>query len=126
MLITGLIVRFLNDCLPSFYLFLSVCLSIQVALLVKDSMSEDDKKFATEKRIHCLQLLLLLIPEANYTLLKDLLTLLKKISEHEDRNKMSAMNLGTMFAPLVTAEKRNLKLFSNMSISDTLSAKAFG
>ena len=45
-----------------------------------------------------LQLLLLLVPDANYKLLKDLLIFLNRISQYEHKNKMSASNLGTIFA----------------------------
>ena len=50
------------------------------------------------RSIESLQLLFLLIPDANYDLLKDVLRFLKRISTHQNKNKMSASNLGTIFA----------------------------
>ena len=51
-----------------------------------------------QRSIESLQLLLLLIPDANYKLLKDMLNFLNRITQHEHKNKMSASNLGTIFA----------------------------
>ena len=51
-----------------------------------------------DRTIESLQLLFLLIPDANYNLLKDMLKFLKRISLHQDKNKMSPSNLGTIFA----------------------------
>ena len=55
----------------------------------------------TDEYLRCvesLQLLFLLIPDANYNLLKDVLKFLRRITLHQDKNKMSASNLGTIFA----------------------------
>jgi hypothetical protein len=51
-----------------------------------------------DRTIESLQLLFLLIPDANYNLLKGMLKFLKRISLHQDKNKMSPSNLGTIFA----------------------------
>ncbi|XP_061087301.1 rho GTPase-activating protein 19 isoform X1 [Conger conger] len=52
-----------------------------------------------ERQIEALQLLLLLLPSANRTLLKLLLGLLYQTAKRQDKNKMSAFNLALMFAP---------------------------
>lgn len=49
--------------------------------------------------LEALQLLLLLLPEDNRTLLKDILDLLHLTSTYEDINRMSADNLATLFTP---------------------------
>lgn len=64
-----------------------------------------------ERQIEALQLLLLLMPTANRTLLKLLLDLLYHTAKQQDRNKMSAHNLALMFAPHVIWPK-------NMNASD--------
>ncbi|XP_028829514.1 rho GTPase-activating protein 19 isoform X2 [Denticeps clupeoides] len=65
---------------------------------------EQGNKTATpdkERQIEALQLLFMLLPTANRTLLKLLLDLLYQTAKHQDRNKMSAHNLALMFAPHV-------------------------
>ncbi|KAM6939607.1 rho GTPase-activating protein 19 [Xenentodon cancila] len=54
-----------------------------------------------ERQIEALQLLLLLLPQANRSLLKLLLDLLYHTAKQQDKNKMSAFNLALMFAPHV-------------------------
>ncbi|KAJ8404928.1 hypothetical protein AAFF_G00333150 [Aldrovandia affinis] len=54
-----------------------------------------------ERQIEALQLLLLILPPANRTLLKLLLDLLYQTAKQQDKNKMSAFNLALMFAPHV-------------------------
>lgn len=66
----------------------------------------DEKSSATTKKIECLQLLFLLIPDVNYMLLKDLLLLLWAVAKEEAANKMSAVNLGTLFAPLLICPRK--------------------
>ena len=51
-----------------------------------------------QRSVEILQLLFLLIPDANYNLLKDMLSFLNRITLHQSKNKMSASNLGTIFA----------------------------
>ncbi|RXN02384.1 rho GTPase-activating protein 19-like [Labeo rohita] len=64
-----------------------------------------------ERQIEALQLLLMLLPTANRTLLKLLLDLLYHTAKQQDKNKMSAHNLALMFAPHVIWPK-------NMNASD--------
>ncbi|XP_037327909.2 rho GTPase-activating protein 19 isoform X2 [Pungitius pungitius] len=54
-----------------------------------------------ERQIEALQLLFLLLPQANRSLLKLLLDLLYHTARQQDKNKMSAFNLALMFAPHV-------------------------
>ena len=54
-----------------------------------------------ERQIEALQLLLMLLPAANRSLLKLLLELLYHTAKRQDTNKMSAYNLALMFAPHV-------------------------
>lgn len=54
-----------------------------------------------ERQVEALQLLLLLLPPANRSLLKLLLDLLHHTARQQERNKMSAFNLALMFAPHV-------------------------
>lgn len=54
-----------------------------------------------ERQVEALQLLLLLLPPANRSLLKLLLDLLYHTARQQERNKMSAFNLALMFAPHV-------------------------
>jgi len=78
----------------------------QVPLLCRDSMSDEDKRVGYEKQLSCLQLLFQLIPEVNYTLLKDLLLFLHSVSKNQDTNKMSAKNLGTVFATHILCPRK--------------------
>ncbi|KAL2082926.1 hypothetical protein ACEWY4_020699 [Coilia grayii] len=59
-----------------------------------------------ERQIQALQLLLMLLPPANRSLLKLLLDLLYQTAKHQDKNKMSASNLALMFAPHVIWPKK--------------------
>lgn len=52
-----------------------------------------------ERQIEAHQLLLMLLPPANRSLLKLLLDLLYHTARNQQVNKMSAINLATMFAP---------------------------
>ncbi|XP_026160259.1 rho GTPase-activating protein 19 isoform X2 [Mastacembelus armatus] len=54
-----------------------------------------------ERQIEALQLLFLLLPQSNRSLLKLLLDLLYHTAKQQDKNKMSAFNLALMFAPHV-------------------------
>ena len=81
----------------------------QVAMMggKKTAEDDDDKKEAVRsKKGQCLQLLLLLIPEPNYKLLKDLMGLLKRVTDRQEDNRMSAGNLGTLFAPLILCPRK--------------------
>ena len=61
---------------------------------------------AFAKKMQCLQLLFLLIPEANYALLKDLLCLLKKVIDNVEHNKMNSSNLATVFATHIMCPRK--------------------
>lgn len=52
-----------------------------------------------ERQIEALQLLFMLLPPANRSLLKLLLDLLYQTAKQQHKNKMSAYNLALMFAP---------------------------
>ncbi|KAJ8001596.1 hypothetical protein DPEC_G00171110 [Dallia pectoralis] len=54
-----------------------------------------------ERQMEALQLLFMLLPQANRSLLKLLLDLLYHTAKQQDTNKMSAFNLALMFAPHV-------------------------
>ena len=64
-------------------------------------------EMSESKKLQAIQLLIMLIPDANWHLLKDLLLFLLKVSKNENRNKMSALNLGMIFASHVLCP-RNL------------------
>ncbi|XP_041839900.1 rho GTPase-activating protein 19-like [Melanotaenia boesemani] len=74
-----------------------------------------------ERQVEALQLLFLLLPQANRSLLKLLLDLLYHTAKLQDKNKMSAFNLALMFAPHVLWPKHmtaadlkdNLKKLNN-------------
>ncbi|XP_063047853.1 rho GTPase-activating protein 19 isoform X2 [Engraulis encrasicolus] len=59
-----------------------------------------------ERQIQALQLLLMLLPPANRSLLKLLLDLLYHTAKQQDKNKMSASNLALMFTPHVIWPKK--------------------
>ena len=69
------------------------------------STDEEEEKLV-EKKINALQLLFLLIPEANLILLKDLLKLLHSVVENSDVNKMNSQNLATVFATHILCPRR--------------------
>ena len=68
-----------------------------------DVAALDEEKY--DRKILCSQLLLELIPDQYYKLLKDLLFLLNGVAQREDENKMSATNLGMMFCTHVLCPK---------------------
>ncbi|XP_024865327.1 rho GTPase-activating protein 19 isoform X2 [Kryptolebias marmoratus] len=87
-----------------------------------------------ERQLEALQLLFLLLPQTNRSLLKLLLDLLYHTAKQQDKNKMSSYNLALMFAPHVlwprhmTASdlKDNLKKLNNsMAFLITHSQKLF-
>lgn len=77
---------------------------LQVALL-SDKHGKEAQAAVVEKQIFCTQLLLELIPEEYFKLLKDLLFLLHGVSQREDQNKMSSSNLGMMFSTHILCPK---------------------
>jgi len=70
----------------------------QVPLLVKDTMTDEEREAAVEKQIACVQLLFQLIPPVHLALLKDLLLFLQAVAAKEEENKMNSANLATMFS----------------------------
>ncbi|XP_072526466.1 rho GTPase-activating protein 19 [Salminus brasiliensis] len=73
-------------------------------LKIAELMMFDEKGNKTsvphkERQIEALQLLFMLLPPANRSLLKLLLDLLYQTAKKQDKNKMSAYNLALMFAP---------------------------
>eukprot|EP00092_Neocalanus_flemingeri_P044684 GFUD01049637.1.p1 GENE.GFUD01049637.1~~GFUD01049637.1.p1 ORF type:complete len:355 (-),score=103.45 GFUD01049637.1:5-1069(-) len=77
-----------NSCFPA---------HLQVALLHDKYTSQEDMPALVEKQIFCTQLLIELIPEEYFKLLKDLLFLLHGVCQREEENKMSSTNLGVIF-----------------------------
>ncbi|XP_023322416.1 rho GTPase-activating protein 19 isoform X2 [Eurytemora carolleeae] len=78
----------------------------QIPLLCRETMSEEDRQAGFDRQISSLQLLFQLIPEVNYTLLKDLLTFLHAVSLRQDSNKMNAGNLGTVFSTHILCPRK--------------------
>lgn len=78
---------------------------ILVALLPDKENSADNVESVLQKQIYCTQLLLELIPEEYYKLLRDLLFLLNGVAQREDQNKMSSSNLGMMFSTHILCPK---------------------
>lgn len=58
-----------------------------------------EKSTYEQRLLSALQLILLLLPSENKLLLKDLLELLHLTASHENKNKMSADSLATLFTP---------------------------
>ncbi|XP_018018675.1 uncharacterized protein LOC108675193 [Hyalella azteca] len=73
-----------------------------------DVSSEDSSIGSSHyhRRIKALQLLLLLLPPCNFQLLKALLFLLHNIALHHLHNRMSACNLGMVFAPHIMCPRK--------------------
>jgi len=70
----------------------------QVPLLVKESMTDEEREVAVDKQVACVQLLFQLIPPVHLALLKDLLLFLQAVAAKESENKMNSANLATMFS----------------------------
>lgn len=70
-----------------------------------------------ERQIEAFQLLIMLLPPANRSLLKLLLDLLYHTARNQQVNKMSAINLATMFAPHIIWPK-NVRTSGPWSFSD--------
>merc|ERR1712062_882765 len=58
-----------------------------------------------EKKLFCTQLLLELVPNQYFRLLKDLLFLLNGVAQRQEENKMTASNLGMMFSTHILCPK---------------------
>lgn len=56
--------------------------------------------------LHSLQLLILLLPQENRILLKDIITMLNETIKFEKNNKMSADSLATLFTPHLICPKK--------------------
>lgn len=69
-------------------------------------MSQEQKEVAHSRQIKALRLLFLLLPSENYQLLQDLLILLHRVAAYKEQNLMSAINLGTMFAPHILCPRK--------------------
>ena len=78
---------------------------IEVVLLQDKCKSEEEKSSVVLKQILCTQLLLQLINEEYINILKDVLFLLHSVSKHENENKMSSSNLGTIFSTHILSPK---------------------
>ncbi|KAK8739156.1 hypothetical protein OTU49_003506 [Cherax quadricarinatus] len=78
----------------------------KVAEMLQSHMSTDQKDLAHSRQIKALRLLFLLLPPENYQLLHDLLMLLHRVAAHQKENLMSAINLGTMFAPHILCPRK--------------------
>nr|XP_053651858.1 uncharacterized protein LOC128701897 isoform X2 [Cherax quadricarinatus]XP_053651862.1 uncharacterized protein LOC128701897 isoform X2 [Cherax quadricarinatus] len=74
--------------------------------MLQSHMSTDQKDLAHSRQIKALRLLFLLLPPENYQLLHDLLMLLHRVAAHQKENLMSAINLGTMFAPHILCPRK--------------------
>lgn len=61
--------------------------------------SPSQKLKIKEKQLKAVQLLLLLLPDANRRLFQDLMTLLHTVDHHSQSNKMNSISLATLFAP---------------------------
>uniref|UniRef100_A0A182JZH6 Rho-GAP domain-containing protein n=1 Tax=Anopheles christyi TaxID=43041 RepID=A0A182JZH6_9DIPT len=61
--------------------------------------SKETSERNEDRLLNALQLLLLLLPEENNILLRHIIELLHRTIQHEATNKMSAVNLATLFTP---------------------------
>lgn len=78
----------------------------KIAEMLQDHMCREQKEVVHTRQIKALRLLFLLLPPENYQLLQDLLILLHRVAAHQKQNLMSAMNLGTMFAPHILCPRK--------------------
>lgn len=78
----------------------------KIAEMHQSHMSQEQKEAAQSRQIKALRLLFLLLPSENYQLLQDLLILLNRVAAHKEQNLMSAINLGTMFAPHILCPRK--------------------
>lgn len=69
-----------------------------------------------ERQLEALQLLFMLLPPANRSLLKLLLDLLYQTAKQQEKNKMSAFNLALMFAPHIIWPKNVGLSFSSLIV----------
>uniref|UniRef100_A0A0N7ZD21 Rho-GAP domain-containing protein n=1 Tax=Scylla olivacea TaxID=85551 RepID=A0A0N7ZD21_SCYOL len=78
----------------------------RIAEMLQSHMSHTQKAAVHTRQIKALRLLFLLLPPENYQLLHDLLILLHRVASHQKQNLMSAINLGTMFAPHILCPRK--------------------
>ncbi|XP_042868903.1 uncharacterized protein LOC122251229 isoform X7 [Penaeus japonicus] len=78
----------------------------KIAEMHQSHMSQEQKEVAHSRQIKALRLLFLLLPSENYQLLQDLLILLHRVAAYKEQNLMSAINLGTMFAPHILCPRK--------------------
>lgn len=69
-------------------------------------MTVDEKSMVHIRQIRAIRLIFLLLPSVNYDILKELLLLLHRVTSHQDVNKMTSLNLGTMFAPHILCPRK--------------------
>lgn len=74
--------------------------------MIQSNLSQDEKEVTHARQIKALRLLFLLLPPENYQLLHDVLILLHRVAAHQKQNLMSAVNLGTMFAPHILCPRK--------------------
>ena len=86
--------------------------------MLQSHMSNDQKAAIHSRQIKALRLLFLLLPPENYQLLHDLLILLHRVASHQKQNLMSAINLGTMFAPHILCPRKVGTRFGFQGICD--------
>lgn len=68
--------------------------------------NNEQEELAQGRQVKALRLVFLLLPPENYQLLHDLLVLLHRVASHQNVNLMSAINLGTMFAPHILCPRK--------------------
>ncbi|KAK3879078.1 hypothetical protein Pcinc_016332 [Petrolisthes cinctipes] len=68
--------------------------------------TNEQEELAQGRQVKALRLVFLLLPPENYQLLHDLLVLLHRVASHQNVNLMSAINLGTMFAPHILCPRK--------------------
>lgn len=60
----------------------------------------------SKRQILGCQMLVLLLPNENAAILRRLLNMLHEVSQHQDENKMNAMNLGIVLAPHILCPRK--------------------
>lgn len=76
--------------------------------------------------LHSIQLLLLLLPTENRSLLHDIINMLNETARHESSNKMSAESLATLFSPHLICPRKVGILFYHNSHKDLTIMFYFG
>jgi len=91
---------------------------LQIAKLFIKNTQTDKLEVNKQKRIECLQLILLLLPTSYRELLRGIINLLYRTAKCQSENKMTALNLSVMFTPHIIWPK-NMKpsdLKENVSV----------